>query len=380
VPPGAHVLGVRTEAPAEILVVDDDDLGRAATLELMMAVGYRVREARDGAQCLAEVASHPPSLILLDVSMPGLDGIETLRRLRNSPHASVPVILLTGKRFDPESISTGLELGAEEYLPKPVRPGELIARVRALLHLQLVRRELEAVKRDQTAMLVHDLKQPLAIIALRAEFVAEESTDEELIRSGHAIRAACRQMEELVNSVLELSSLEAGQMRLQCAPHPVDALLADVVEQFRGIAERRGIALALATAPPAPAIRLEIDRAKIIQVLQNLIGNAIKFTPAGGRIDVRASLEESDLLIAVEDTGTGLSPHEAEMVFDKWAQTKAGRAKGGSGLGLAIARAIVLAHGGRIAAGPRLDQGRGARFWFLLPTETATVRAAAVAS
>src|SRR5207253_3138529 len=166
----------------------------------------------------------PPSLVLLDVQMPSLDGLETLRQLRQRGPAGLPVLLLTGQRLDPESIGAGLELGADEYLSKPVRPDELTARIRAALHLAAARRELEALKRDHAAMLVHDLKQPLAIVALRAEFIAEVAEDPELVRSGHAIRQACRQMEELIHSVLELSRVEAGQLRLVRSLWPFDHL------------------------------------------------------------------------------------------------------------------------------------------------------------
>jgi signal transduction histidine kinase len=300
--------------------------------------------------------------------MPGMDGLEVLKRLRTT-HAHLPVILLTGRRLDPESIGSGLELGAEEYLSKPVRAAELTARIRALLRLQAARRELEALKRDQSAMLVHDLKQPLAVIALRAEFVADEAEDAELKRSGQAIREACRQMEHLVNSLLELSRLEAGQLRLERAPCAIGPLVSEVVEQFRGLAERRGQAMQASGGDGPPALAL--DRAKIMQVLQNLLGNALKFTPTGGRIDVSLRRAGHEVVVAVEDTGPGIAPAEVDRVFDKWQQTQVGRARGGSGLGLAIARAIVEAHGGRIGAGARGDGQRGARFWFALPADAA---------
>src|SRR3954454_24171750 len=174
----------------EILVVDDDADNRVGYVELLRAAGYSAREAHDGVACLQAVAQRPPSLILLDVTMPGLDGFETLRRLRAGAHRDVPVILVTGQRVDAESVGAGLELGAEEYLQKPVRPAELRARIRALLKLAAARRELEALKRDQTAMLVHDLKQPLAIIALRAEFIQDEGDDESR-QSARVIRNAC---------------------------------------------------------------------------------------------------------------------------------------------------------------------------------------------
>jgi signal transduction histidine kinase len=354
----------------EVLVVDDDAHNRMGYGEILRDAGYLVREAPDGSSCLSEVAAHPPSLILLDVSMPGIDGFEVLRRLRDGVHRDIPVILLTGKRLDPESIGSGLELGAEEYLPKPVRPGELRARVRALLKLAQARHELEAFKRDQTAMLVHDLKQPLAIISLRAEFIADEGAHAEMVQSAHAIRHACRQMEQLINTVLELSRVDAGQLTLCRSSVPILDLVFEVTEQLSDLAARREIALNVHATHALPAVPL--DRPKVIQVLQNLIGNALKFTPPGGQIDVRVARMPGAVMVAVEDSGPGLTEADVGALFDRWRQTKEGRAKGGSGLGLAIARAIVEAHGGHIGARARSDGQHGACFWLSLPLPALT--------
>lgn len=349
----------------EILVVDDDADNRLGYVALLRDAGYQVREAHDGVSCLAAVAARPPSLILLDVSMPGLDGFETLRRLRAGPQRSVPVILVTGHRVDAESIGSGLELGAEEYLQKPVRPAELRARIGALLKLGQAKRELEALKRDQTAMLVHDLKQPLAIIALRAEFIEDEGGDGETTQSARAIRSACRQMEMLINGVLELSRVEAGQMTLMKVPAALDEVVAATVAEMRDLGTRRGIAIEIDVGSAVPS---QLDRAKIVQVVQNLVGNALKFTPPGGQIGVRVVRAGAEAVVSVEDTGPGFGEGTSvEKLFDRWQQTKSGRERGGSGLGLAIARAIVEAHGGRIGAGKRSDGARGARFWFALP-------------
>jgi signal transduction histidine kinase len=178
-------------------------------------------------------------------------------------------------------------------------------------------------------------------------------------------------MERIIESVLELTRLEAGQLKLQRVVLPVDSVVSEVVEQLKGLAQRRGIHLTLRGASRPTAA--DIDRLKIVQVLQNLLGNALKFTPAGGRIEVRTVSTGTEALVSVEDSGCGLGPGDAAKVFDKWQQTKTGRAHGGTGLGLAIARAIIEAHGGRIGAGERLDGGRGARFWFVLPLVRASL-------
>src|SRR5260370_7372246 len=117
-----------TPQPAdEILGADDDADNRGSYFTLLREAGYRVREAQDGLSCLQAVNQRPPSLILLDVSMPGLDGLETLRRLRAGPHRDVPVILVTGNRMDPAPLGSGFELRAAESLYKPAPPGQPFA-------------------------------------------------------------------------------------------------------------------------------------------------------------------------------------------------------------------------------------------------------------
>jgi two-component system OmpR family sensor kinase len=184
-------------------------------------------------------------------------------------------------------------------------------------------------------------------------------------------------METLINGVLELSRLEAGHLTLTRAPVELEALVEETVAEMRDLGDHREIAIAVDAEPLGRPSAL--DRAKIVQVLQNLVGNALKFTPPHGRIDVRVRRAGGEALVAVEDTGPGIGDEDAAQLFDRWHQAKGGRERGGSGLGLAIARAIVEAHGGQIGAGARSDGERGARFWFTLPLP-ASASASATAS
>src|SRR5262249_31152292 len=149
-----------------------------------------------------------------------------------------------------------------------------------------------------------------------------------------------------------------------------------VTAELRALAEQRGVRLELRADEPVSAA---VDAPKIVQVLHNLIGNALKFTPPGGQVELalRGSPDGFGALITVEDSGCGPPPGDAEAVSETWHQTHAGRARGGTGLGLAIARAIVEAHGGSIGAGARSDGERGARFWFSLPAAPPGLPAAA---
>jgi two-component system sensor histidine kinase/response regulator len=351
-----------------ILVVDDDERGREALTLLLEEAGYTIRQAASGDECLALMGRALPDLVLLDVSMPGLDGLETLRQLRER-HRGLPVILLTGHRIDAESIGTGLVLGAEEYLIKPVRPRELKARVRALLDRSRVRRTSESLRIEQMAMLVHDLRQPLAAVALRGEFLAEEGTTAEVQRMGEAIRSSCQQMNFLINAVLTLARRAATGVELERKRSLVENIVADVVEQLRPLAEQRQISL---TVEATGRNLADVDEFRLVQVLHNLLGNALKFTPQRGAIMVQCGRRGDWIELAVEDSGPGIAPEDAQRIFERRVQTEEGRERGGTGLGLAIAREIVEAHGGEIKCEAR--PGRGARFTFTLP---AVVTAAA---
>jgi two-component system sensor histidine kinase/response regulator len=356
-------------AKESILVVDDDEDGREALTLLLEEAGYEIRQASSGDECLVLMGRALPDLVILDVSMPGLDGLETLRQLRER-HRGLPVILLTGHRIDAESIGTGLVLGAEEYLIKPVRPHELKARVRALLDRSRVRRTSESLRIEQMAMLVHDLRQPLAAVALRGEFLAEEGGTTEVQRLGESIRSSCQQMNFLINAVLTLARRAATGMELERKRSLVESIVAEVVEQLRPIAERRQIALTV----EAPGRNLaDVDEFRLVQVLHNLLGNALKFTPQRGTIAVHCEGRGDWIELSVEDSGPGIAPEDARRIFERWVQTDVGREQGGTGLGLAIAREIVEAHGGEIHCEAR--HGQGARFWFTLPTAVAPAAA-----
>jgi signal transduction histidine kinase len=347
--------------PGDILVVDDDPSGREALASLLGEEGYRVEAAASGEECLGAVERRRPDLILLDVSMPGLDGIETLRRLRER-HRSLPVVLLTGARMDPESIGSGISVGAEEYLIKPVRPRELKARVAALCELGRARRTSEVLLIEQMAMLVHDLRQPLQAVALRGEALAEDGPDAEVRRAGEVIGGACVQMNYLIGAVLTMARRAAHGATLTRKRSAVEPIVAEVAEQLGPLAERRRIRLEV----DAPGRSLaDVDEFRLVQVLHNLVGNAIKFTPDGGRIGLACRRVGAFLELVVEDSGPGVSAEDAVRIFERWAQTEVGRERGGSGLGLAIAREIVEAHGGEIRCEAR--PGGGARFRFTVP-------------
>lgn len=244
---------------------------------------------------------------------------------------------------------------------------EEIAR-RAALALENARLYREAQRaihaRDEVlAVVSHDLRNPLNIfgLTLRAMRMAAitEGARREIL--GRAERAYDR-MVRLLDDLLDVVRIDEGTLRVKREPVDLSPLLTETVELQRPLAAEKGVALEL--DPLRETILLELDHERFAQVMANLIGNAIKFTPTGGRVAVRATKQAGAVVIAVSDTGPGIPPEHLPHVFDRFWQSH-GFTKQGVGLGLAIAKGIVEAHGGRIAASS--EPGRGAVFSFSIP-------------
>lgn len=226
----------------------------------------------------------------------------------------------------------------------------------------------EAVKiRDEFVGIVsHDLKNPLATIALNARII-ERHLPESLSRSG-AMQAVTRiksmidKMNRLISELLDIAKIRSGKLVLECKPCSPTSFTQEIDERFQALAREKSIELTTKVEPNAPIVSCEFDR--VMQVLSNLIGNAVKFTPVGGQITVQLQKQNGDLLFSVLDSGRGVPPSESAHLFEPFWQSRDAR-KLGTGLGLSIAKAIVDAHGGKIWLAPR--QGAGAHFCFTLP-------------
>jgi two-component system, sensor histidine kinase and response regulator len=334
-------------AAGDVLIVDDFPDTLALYDALLSENGHRVRSASSGPAALAAVEESEPELVLLDVSMPGMGGHEVLRRLRARRGGGPAVIMLTAARREPSSIEEGLREGADAYLTKPIDSRELLARTRAALETFRLRRMLEAQRRDHIAMLVHDLRHPLSSLGLVAELLdAEDVPTDERRAATQTIRALCKDMARLIDGVLAASRLEAGVFSVEPRPTTVGALLEPTLSAFAPIASRRRVTL---TFEGTREQALVADVVKLRQAIDNLVANALKFTPRGGRVRLRAGSGAGHAFVEIADTGPGIAEAERATIFDRYRQGLRGRAAGGAGLGLAIARGIAEAHRGTIS-------------------------------
>lgn len=335
------------DACGDVLIVDDFPDTLALYEAVLAEDGHRVRVAANGDEALHKVEEHEPELVLLDVSMPGLDGVEVLRRLRTRRGGGPAVIMLTAARREPHAIEAGLKEGADAYLTKPIDSRELLARVRAALETFRLKRMLEAQRRDHIAMLVHDLRHPLSSLALIAEVLeAEDMSPQERHAAVMQIRGMCAEMTRLVDGVLAASRIEAGVFSVEPRTVNVGAIIEPMLAVFSPVATRRRVALVFEGSLQA---QVRADPQKLRQALDNLVANALKFTPRGGRVRVRVWREGERVVFEVADSGPGIALDERSSIFVRYTQGARGRTAGGAGLGLAIARGIAEAHHGSVA-------------------------------
>ena len=209
-------------------------------------------------------------------------------------------------------------------------------------------------------MVSHDLKNPLSAISMREQLLERED-DPRLVAHAQAVRRSVAALQRMIAGLLDAASLDAGRLRLDLGDHDLGGLIDEVVELISPIARSRGVAIERRVPP---GTRAHCDRERLLQVLSNLVGNAVKFTPANGVITIRAECSPSGLLIAVADTGVGIAADALPHVFERYFTKGGGH---GTGLGLYIAKGLVEAHGGRIWATSEPD--KGSTFIFTLPEQ-----------
>ncbi|MEP0822991.1 MAG: hybrid sensor histidine kinase/response regulator [Ignavibacterium sp.] len=359
-----------------ILVVDDTEDNLDLLEFALKRKPVEMIRANSGMECLSLARERQPDVILLDIQMPEMDGFETLRRLRDNPAtAKIPVIFLTAQRKEPESIEKGLLMGVDEYLTKPIDTDELLVRTKTLVRIKRMEAELERTKADFMAMLVHDLRSPLAGIKDVIEFFRELEKSGGTLTSDHftllaASQESAERMLQLINNLLDLSKFEAGKITLNKEPLSVRKVVEKAAKQMEFQFRQRKITLRTDVAEDLPDVTA--DASKISQVLMNLLSNALKFSGSGGTVTISVSPTkggaggQDGVAVAITDTGMGIPQEEIPGIFQRYKQASSARRvrQKGTGLGLAICKLIVEAHGGQI--GVTSEPGK-TTFRFTLP-------------
>jgi two-component system sensor histidine kinase/response regulator len=351
-------------AGAKVLVVDDDRVNLRILRGILEKAGYAIAEAGSGEDALTQCETFKPDLVLLDVILPGMDGFATCRELfTRHGKAAPPVIFITAKNAA-DDIVEGLTAGGVDYVPKPFRQNEVLARIRTHLQMRRLMAEQRALvtqlsraneaKNRFLGMAAHDLRNPLASIRGLAEFLRDGTlgpVTADQVDTIDTIQQASQSMLNLVNELLDVATIEAGQLKLTLAP----AALAELVEKsvvLNGMeAAKKKTKIVFAAATTASPV-LPLDAAKIRQVVDNLLSNAVKYSPPGSTVTVALHHSGSKCGFVVQDQGPGIPDSERDKLFQDFGRLSAQPTGGekSTGLGLAICRKIVEAHGGTIAA------------------------------
>jgi signal transduction histidine kinase len=292
----------------------------------------------------------------------------------------LPVLLVTS-RPDVKMVTRHLWRSVDELIITPIEKPELRARIEIMmrarsLSLALRQRaddaEQAARARDEVLAIVsHDLRNPLNLVLTGSSFVLDAAPElQPRVRAQvELVQRAAGQMHRLIGDLLDVSRVEAGLLRMEQRPEPVEPLVREACQLHEHPAREKRVAICCEFAPGLP--RIQVDRGRILQVFDNLLGNALKFTPEGGEVTIRAYPQKSVVRFAISDTGPGIAAADLPHVFDRFWQARQSR-DGGAGLGLAIARSIVTAHGGEMWV--ESEEGRGSTFLFTLPEQRAVGR------
>jgi signal transduction histidine kinase len=427
----------------KILVIDDSESMRNLISETLTGEGYSVDVATDGISAIRKIKSNPYDLITLDVEMPGLRGIEVLRIIKKID-AHICVIMVTSIASIQTAINA-IRQGAYDYITKPFDTEDMILSIkrgleqrhlfqenqRLMKHLQEMNEELERKVFDRTRKLEeskrqlqvyaeqlerkhreleaayaelkqldqmksefitvasHELRTPLVAIQGYNSIMLKEKLGPLTERQKKGLlvsEANITRLANIVKDILDIARIDEKKLNLSRLPVDVNELLQQVTEEMRPLAEERNQQMSFLPGPNLPLV--EIDKGRIIQVLTNLIMNAIRFTPDQGKIRLASTLyvsPESDnsknryVQLMISDTGIGIPEEYYEKIFERFFEVQSSEyhssgttefKSGGSGLGLSIVKGIVEEHGGKVWVTSELAiGGHGSTFFFILPVK-----------
>lgn len=370
------------------LIVDDDRMVNRFVAKVAARLGFDVEACDNGLAAMERLEETFFPLIVSDIYMPGMTGLEFCRELRSRPDGRFAVVLVMTACDRKENLQAVLEAGADDYMTKPIELDHLKARLaiarkhaEARAHQWAVERELQAAKdraeaanrakTDFLANMSHDLRTPLNGILGYAQILLQSGRlDDRQRDSVEIIHHSGEHLLTMINDVLDLSKIEARKMDLDRTPFALDDFLERIAEMARGQIRARGKRLDFRLERIGDLPRAVLgDEIRLRQVLLNLLGNAVKYTDSGWiefrvrRLDTDRDGDTASLRFTVADTGIGIAPDQREAIFLPFHQAgDAALRSEGTGLGLSICRRLVTMMGGRL----QLDgePGRGSRFWF----------------
>ena len=343
-----------------ILIVDDHP-ANIEILEDILGEDYRLETATCGEEALELAVAFRPALILLDIMMPGLDGYATCAQLRANPAFSrVKILMVSARALDAERLK-GYEAGADDYITKPFNLDELRAKVRVYLRLSSLE-EVNQLKSDVLALLSHEtvtpingILGPLQLLRDTPEMAAEERQE--------FLEAACESAERLhllYSKVRTFCAMRADAWPWRPETTDLGDLTQEVVTEWEPEATAKGVSIEVVRAGAAVAA---LDRTCMRDVIRGLVDNAVRFSPASGRVVIEVEPGEERVVLRVQDEGAGIAPEALGHIFEPFAPGDIQHHHTGHGLSLAIARQVIEAHDGAIEVESVVGEGTTVKVW-----------------
>jgi signal transduction histidine kinase len=360
-----------TEMP-RLLIVDDQPANRTL-MERVLSACYRLTSVDNGSLALDMLVQAPFDLVLLDIMMPGMNGLEVLQVIRSKEDtADLPVILVSALS-EKEKVIQGLRMRANDYLTKPFDPDMLLARVQTQLMLKQFQDERKKMIAELRAaqemkdhffrIASHDLKNPLMNISMAASLLKEIANNPGHVEFLDIIGQSVETMQSIISEYLDTAALQTGAVDLHIEAVSAAFLIENTVNQFHFNASNKDIALNVGET----AGLIRGDASRLGQVLNNLVSNAIKYSPRGSAVSVWAETDADGVRICVADQGPGIPADERNKLFTQFGKltTRPTEGESSTGLGLWIVNHLVELQGGSV--GVECPPDGGSVFWMLMP-------------
>ena len=356
-----------------ILVIDDEKVVRDSCFKVLSKDGYRIVTAEDGASGLQKIREVKPDLILVDLKMPRISGIELLEKVKDiDPH--IISIVITGYATIENAIEA-MKRNAYDFLPKPFTPDQLrivtnrgLEKRKLTLESARLQREKEIMRENFITFVSHQLRSPLAsakqyLVVIQAGFAGDVDTKQkEMMKKASKY---IDQLLKLINDWLDMSRIEANKLTETFELVAINTILSESFELLKPLAEAKNVTVELNFRDSLPTV--QGNRESLKQAFTNLLSNAIHYNKEGGMVKVHTTEDSDFLRVEISDTGIGISRENLQFIFDEFFRVKTKETQGvtGSGLGLSIAKRIIDVHNGSIHVVSEL--GIGTTFSILLP-------------
>lgn len=356
----------------KILLIDDEEVVLDSCVRMLRTGNYDTATANDGINGVALAKEFHPDLVIVDLKMPGISGLEVLERVHEFDPTIVS-IMLTGFATVGSAVDA-MKKGACDFLPKPITPDEFrlvvtraLERRRLILETQALRREKEMLREQFAAIVSHELKSPLGAMQQNLFVLAEELSDklnDEQRQRMERMKVRVTDLMKLIQTWLRLISADISKIRENFQPVAIKDIVAKAVENVQNEATRK--ATEVFTEGVDAPIRVNGDEGTLVQALVNVLGNAVKYSRSGSEVRLRVAEEAGQVVIAVTDAGVGIAADELPHVFeDFYRAPSSAKGQQGTGLGLPLSKRIVEAHDGTISV--TSEPGKGSTFTIRLP-------------